>query len=64
MFPRVFTLPIPEFLQGFLPAHITLHSYGLMIALGVLAAFYIALHKSKKFGLDADKLSSLFVWVI
>lgn len=64
MFPKLFTIPIPEFLQGFLPAHITLHSYGLMIALGVLASFYIALRKSKKFGMDADKLSSLFIWVI
>ncbi|MEN8696484.1 MAG: prolipoprotein diacylglyceryl transferase [Bacteroidia bacterium] len=64
MFPKLFTFPIPEFLQGFLPSHITLHSYGLMIALGVLSSFYIALRKSKKYGTDADKLSSLFIWVI
>ena len=64
MFPRLFTLPIPDFLQGFLPAHIILHSYGLMIALGIVAAFYIVLKKAKKFGLDADTVSSLFIWVI
>jgi phosphatidylglycerol:prolipoprotein diacylglycerol transferase len=64
MFPKLVTIPIPDFLQGFLPAHVTLHSYGLMIALGVLASFYITLHKSKRFGIDADKLSSLFIWVI
>ena len=64
MFPKLVTISIPEFLQGFLPAHFTLHSYGLMIALGVVAAFIITLRKTKKFGMDADKLSSLFVWVI
>ncbi|MDB9881774.1 prolipoprotein diacylglyceryl transferase [Bacteroidia bacterium] len=64
MFPKLVTISIPEFLQGFLPAHFTLHSYGLMIALGVVAAFFISLRKTKKFGMDADKLSSLFVWVI
>ena len=64
MFPRLFTLPIPEFLHEILPSHLTLHSYGLMIALGILAAFYIVLKKAKKFGLDSDKVSSLFIWVI
>lgn len=64
MFPKLITLPIPEFLRGFFPSHISLHSYGLMIALGVLSAFYVTLYKSKKFGIDADKLSSLFIWVI
>ena len=64
MFPRLFTFPTPEFLQGFLPAHITLHSYGLMIALGIVAAFYIVAKKAKKFGLNADDVSSLFIWVI
>ncbi len=64
MFPKIFSIPVPEFLQGFLPAHITVYSYGFMIALGILAAFYVALRKSRKLGLDSDKLSSLFMWVI
>lgn len=64
MFPKLFTIPIPEFLQGFLPAQITVYSYGLMIALGILAAFYVGLRLTKKFGMDADKLSSLFIWGI
>jgi phosphatidylglycerol:prolipoprotein diacylglycerol transferase len=64
MFPKLFSIPIPEFLQGFLPPQITVYSYGLMIALGILAAFYVTLRLSKKFGLDADKLSNLFIWVI
>ncbi len=60
MFPRFFTQPIPEFLHGILPSHLTLHSYGLMLASGILAAFYIVLKKARKFGLDSDKVSSLF----
>ncbi|PCJ64146.1 MAG: prolipoprotein diacylglyceryl transferase [Bacteroidetes bacterium] len=64
MFPKLVTIPIPEFLQGFLPAHISLHSYGLMIALGVLISFYIALKKTKQYGMTSDTLSSLFIWVI
>lgn len=64
MYPKLFTIPVPDFLQGILPPYITLHSYGLMIALGAITAFYVALRKSKKLGFDADKLSSLFVWVI
>jgi phosphatidylglycerol---prolipoprotein diacylglyceryl transferase len=64
VFPELVTFSIPSFLQGFLPDHFTLHSYGLMIALGVLVSFYITLQKSKRFGLDSDTLSSLFIWVI
>lgn len=64
MFPKLITINTPEFLQGFLPAHISLHSYGLMIALGIVSTFYVTLSKTKRFGMDTDKLSSLFVWVI
>ncbi|MBT8327489.1 MAG: prolipoprotein diacylglyceryl transferase [Bacteroidia bacterium] len=64
MFPKIVSIPIPEFLQGFLPAQITVYSYGLMIALGILAAFYVALKKSRKLGINVDVLSSLFMWVI
>jgi phosphatidylglycerol---prolipoprotein diacylglyceryl transferase len=64
MFPRLISIPVPEFLQGLLPAYLDLHSYGLMIALGVLASFYITLTKSRRFGVDSDLLSSLFIWVI
>lgn len=64
MFPKLFSIPIPKFLQGFLPAQLTVYSYGFMIALGIIVAFYVALKKSKKLGFDADKLSGLFMWVI
>ncbi|MBR9860623.1 prolipoprotein diacylglyceryl transferase [bacterium] len=64
MFPKLFSFKTPEFLSGYLPAEITVYSYGVMIALGVLASFYVGLKKSRHLGMDADKLASLFLWSI
>ena len=64
MFPKLIEFKTPEFLQSFLPDYISVHSYGFMIALGILMAFLIALKKSRKFGIDSDKLSNLFFWII
>ncbi len=64
MFPRLISFDTPEFLRGFLPDHITLYSYGFMIALGVLASFLFAKNRVKKFGIDTDKLSTLYIWAI
>lgn len=38
---------------------ITIHGYGLMIALGILFAVILGQRLAKKFGLDADKLTNL-----
>ena len=54
MYPKLLTIPIPEFLQGLLPAYFTIHSYGLMIALGVIVAFYMILNLSS-LNLKIDK---------
>lgn len=64
MFPKIVSIPVPDFLQGFLPEYITLYSYGLMIGLGVLAGFYTALVQVKKYGVDSEKLSSLLLWIV
>jgi phosphatidylglycerol:prolipoprotein diacylglycerol transferase len=64
MFPKLITITIPEFLQGFLPPQFSLYSYGFMIALGAILAFYIVLYQSKSLGLNTEKLSSLFMWAI
>jgi phosphatidylglycerol---prolipoprotein diacylglyceryl transferase len=64
MFPKLISFETPDFLKGFLPDHITLYSYGFMIALGVLVSFLYARTKVKKFGIDNDKLSTLYVWAI
>lgn len=64
MYPKLLTISIPEFLQGFLPASFTLHSYGLMIALGVIVTFYVILNLVKDMGINSDQLSELFIWAI
>ncbi len=64
MFPKLITIKIPQGMQGFLPAEISLYSYGLLIAIGIIVSFIVALRLTKKFGMTADKLSSLFLWVI
>jgi phosphatidylglycerol:prolipoprotein diacylglycerol transferase len=64
MFPKLVTIKIPDFLQGILPAELSIYSYGLLIALGIIVSFLVALKMSKKYGLNVDKLSSLFLWVI
>ncbi len=64
MFPKLISFPVPDFLQGFLPTHISVYSYGFMIAIGMLAAFYVVYQKSKRFGLTTDKLSGLFIWAL
>ena len=35
---------------------ITIYGYGLMIAIGVLAAYFSATYRSKKYALDPDKV--------
>lgn len=40
----------------------TVHGYGLMIAIGVMAAFLVAEHRAKKTGLDYEKIFSITVW--
>lgn len=63
MHPRLLTFDTPEWLRGFLPDEIVVYTYGFMIALGIAAAFYITLRMSRKFGLESDDLSALFIWV-
>ena len=61
MFPRIARFPVPDFLRGFLPEYITIYSYGVLIAVGVLVSFYVALRKVRPFGLDSNKLSDLYI---
>jgi phosphatidylglycerol:prolipoprotein diacylglycerol transferase len=64
MFPKIVSIPIPDFLHGILPEHITLYSYGLMIGLGIFAGFWVALFQVRKFGVDSEQLSSLLLWIV
>lgn len=42
----------------------TVHGYGLMIAVGVLAAVFVAEYRAKKKGLDAEQMFSLEIWCL
>lgn len=63
MHPTLFKIPIPDFLRGFLPSEIEVHSYGFFIAIGALAALWVVRKKTMRFNLSLDELSSLFLWV-
>ncbi len=43
---------------------VTIHMYGLMIAFGFLAALYLCIYRSKKFGLDENILWGIFYCAI
>ena len=65
MHPELFRIPIPEFLQGFLPSHLTIHSYGALIALGALLGyFYTAYQANKQFAISSDTIRNLVIVVI
>ena len=60
MHPILFKIPIPEFLQGFLPAEITIFTYGAMIFLGaILASIYLVTKLKKRIDLKQDDALSL-----
>ncbi|MCR4841984.1 MAG: prolipoprotein diacylglyceryl transferase [Eubacterium sp.] len=43
---------------------VTVYGYGLMIAIGIIAAYFTAEYRSKKMGLDADKIFGLTIWCV
>ena len=42
----------------------TVQGYGLMIAIGILAAYVTAEYRAKKHGLDPDKIFYLVIWAV
>lgn len=63
MYPEIFHIHIPEWLQGLLPAEVVVQGYGTMIALGVIAALLYARWRVNKLGLDTSKIIDLFIYV-
>src|SRR5579872_1888587 len=53
MFPRLITTPV-----------FTLHTFGLLLALAYLAAFWWLLREGRRNRLDVDALASLGFWAI
>lgn len=43
---------------------IVIHGYGLMIAIGILAAYLVTCFRAKKIGLDHERVSALAVWAV
>lgn len=43
---------------------LTIHYYGIIMALAVAAAFYVALKRSQKFGIDSQLAEDLLFWLI
>lgn len=43
---------------------ITIHSYGVMVAIGIIAAYMLAEYRAKKQGLDHEKVFGLVIWCI
>lgn len=64
MYPKLFSFDTPDFLKGILPDHITLYSYGLMIALGIIFSYWFVSRRASKFGLNSDQLSTFFIYAI
>lgn len=42
----------------------TVHGYGLMIAIGVIAAYMVAEYRAKKKNMDPDNVFSLVIWAL
>lgn len=64
MHPVLFEFDTPQWLKGVLPAHMVIYSYGFFIALGIMASFMFMLPRLKKYGINADTLSNLYLWSI
>ena len=65
MHPILFKIPIPGFLQGFLPNELVIYSYGAMIFLGaILASIYLITQLKKRFDLKVDDSLNLVIGII
>lgn len=65
MHPVFFEINIPEFLQGILPATITIYSYGFFIACGAIAGFaYTAYLAKKQLGVKVETIQMFVVLII
>ncbi|MCL2725794.1 MAG: prolipoprotein diacylglyceryl transferase [Polyangiaceae bacterium] len=51
---------VPDFALG----PITLHPFGLLVALGVIIGTYLATRRARQRGLDLDKLNSFITWML
>lgn len=65
MHPILFKIPLPSFLQGFLPPELIVYSYGALIFIGaVLASTYLIRQLKLKFNLKTDDGLNLVIGII
>ena len=67
MWPILFELPFPEWLQKllpFLPEQISFYSYGIFIGLGILSAYWYCSKEFAKYGWSKDRVSNLIIYII
>jgi len=65
MHPVLFEIPIPEFLQGLLPATLTVYSYGTLIALGAVLGYIYTIYRTKReLGIQPQQIRDLMLYVI
>lgn len=62
MFPRLFTTPDFDFLWHHGP--LTLHTYGVLLAIAFLAGLWIAGREARRAGLDPTRVTDLGVYVL
>ncbi len=66
MHPILLKVPFPDLDLG--PFHlgptITLHTYGLLLAVAFLAGLWVASRQAKRAGLDANRITDMAVWVL
>ena len=56
MLPKIIDIPFP------FTGHLTIYSYGLMMALGFLAAYYFALWRAKKEHFNKEVIANMWLW--
>jgi phosphatidylglycerol:prolipoprotein diacylglycerol transferase len=66
MYPILLKVPFPNVDLG--PFHlgptITLHTYGVLLAIAFLAGLWVAARQAKRAGLDANRITDMAVWVL
>jgi phosphatidylglycerol:prolipoprotein diacylglycerol transferase len=66
MHPILLKVPFPEFTLG--PFHLgptlTLHTYGVLLAIAFLAGLFVVSSQAKRAGLDANRITDMAVWVL
>lgn len=62
MYPVLFRLRVPSFLQGLFGEELILYSYGFLILVGIIMAWTYVRYRGSGLGLDLDKTAELFLY--